>query len=113
MSGVVVWIVREGDVLASAEIANGAGGRRRGLAGRHEIEGAFVLRPCRQVHTFGMRFPLDVAFCDVHGRVLHTCHLVPWRISRPVWRAAFAVEARAGAFESWSLVPGDRIEVRG
>jgi hypothetical protein len=113
VSGVVVWLVRDGDVLASAEIADGAGARRKGLVGRDRIDGAFVLRPCRQVHTIGMRVPIDVAFCDTQGRVLRTCSLPPWRVSRPVWRSAFVVEAEAGAFERWCLHEGDRIEVRG
>jgi len=109
----VVWLLRNGDVLASAEIANGPSARRKGLLGRDQLEGAFVLRPCRQVHTIGMRVPLDVAFCDARGRVLRTCSLSPWRVSRPVWRSAFVVEAAAGAFERWHLQPGDRLEVRG
>ena len=109
----MVWLLRDGDVLASAEIAASATARRRGLLGRDHIDGAFVLRPCRQVHTMGMKVPLDVAFCDVRGRVLRTSSLPPWRLSRPVWRSAFVVEAEAGAFERWGLGPGDRIEVRG
>jgi uncharacterized membrane protein (UPF0127 family) len=113
VSGAAVWLLRDGDVLTSAEIADSATARRRGLVGRDSVEGAFVLRPCRQVHTIGMKVPLDVAFCDVRGRVLRTCSLVPWRVSRPVWRSAFVVEAAAGAFERWRLEPGDRIEVRG
>jgi uncharacterized protein len=113
VSVVVVWLLRNGDVLASAEIANGPAARRKGLLGRDQLEGAFVLRPCRQVHTIGMRVPLDVAFCDARGRVLRTCSLSPWRVSRPVWRSAFVVEAAAGAFERWHLQPGDRLEVRG
>jgi uncharacterized membrane protein (UPF0127 family) len=108
-----VWLVRDGDVLATAEMASGAAARRKGLLGRHHIEGAFVLRPCRQVHTLGMRIPLDVAFCDARGWVLRTCELSPWRVSRPVWRAAFVVEAESGAFERWDLCRGDRLEVRG
>jgi uncharacterized protein len=108
-----VWLVRDGDVLASAEVADGAGARRRGLLGKDRVDGALVLRPCRQVHTLGMRIPIDVAFCDATGHVLHTCSLAPWRVSRPVWRSAFVVEAEAGAFDRWALRPGDRLEVRG
>ena len=57
-------LVRDGTVLASAEVATTRRARRRGLLGRDGVDGAFVLRPCRQVHTFGMRFPIDVAWCD-------------------------------------------------
>ena len=106
------WLVRDGDVLATAEVATDRRSRLVGLLGRDDLEGVLVLRPCRQVHTAGMRFPLDVAFCDGQGRVLRASTLVPWRVSVLVWRAAFVVEARAGSFERWDLRPGDRLEVR-
>jgi len=109
----VPWLVRGEEVLAAAEVAVTGRARRRGLLRRDSVEGVLVLRPCRQVHTFGMRFPLDVAFCDRDGFVLHTTTLVPRRISRPVLRAFFAIEASAGAFDRWSLGVGDVVEVRG
>jgi uncharacterized membrane protein (UPF0127 family) len=107
------WLLRDGDVLATVEVADGWRARTRGLLGRNGIEGALVLLPCRQVHTFGVRFPIDVAFCRRDGRVLRTVSLRPWRICRPVPRAAFAVEAEAGAFDRWRLAPGDVVEVTG
>jgi len=108
-----MWLVRDGAVLASAEAASGRRARRRGLLGRPGLDGALVLRPCRQVHSIGMRFAIDVAFCDREGRVLRTATLRPGRVSRPVLRAAWAVEAEAGAFARWGLATGDLIEVRG
>jgi uncharacterized protein len=108
----MAWLVRGEDVLAAAEIAATRRQRRKGLIGRNELEGVLVLRPCRQVHSLRMRFPVDVAFCDRDGFVLHTCTLVPWRLSRPVPRAYFAIEASAGAFERWKLVVGDILEIR-
>jgi uncharacterized membrane protein (UPF0127 family) len=107
------WLVRDDDVLAAAEVADSRRLRTRGLIGRDDFEGALVLRPCRQVHTLGMRFPIDVAFCDRSGRVLHVSTLPPRRISRPVLHASFAIEARAGSFERWKLRSGDVIEIRG
>lgn len=107
------WLVRDGEVLATAEVAPTAKARRKGLLGRDDLEGALLLRPCRNVHTAGMRFPIDVAFCDASGRVLHTTTLSPWRISRIVVHAAFVVEARAGSFDRWALRPGDHLELRG
>jgi uncharacterized membrane protein (UPF0127 family) len=108
----MAWLVREGDVLATAEIAETKRARRRGLIGRREFEGALVLLPCRHVHTFFMRFPIDVAFCDRNGTVLRTCRLRPWRLSPLVANAAFAIEADAGAFERWGLRVGDEVEVK-
>jgi uncharacterized membrane protein (UPF0127 family) len=108
-----MWLVRDDEVLATAEVAADARARRRGLLGRDGIDGVLVLRPCRHVHTFRMRFPIDVAFCDVNGLVLRTCSLAPARVSPVVWRAAFALEAGAGAFDRWRLRAGDRVELRG
>jgi uncharacterized membrane protein (UPF0127 family) len=109
----MAWVVRGEDVLAAAEVAVTRRQRRKGLIGRDEVEGVLVLRPCRQVHSIGMRFPIDVAFCDRDGFVLHTASLAPWRMSRPVPRAYFAIEATAGSFDRWKLVVGDIVEVRG
>ena len=107
------WLVRDGDVLATVEVANTAKARRQGLLGRDDLDGALVIRPCRNVHTAGMHFAIDVAFCDTSGRVVHTTTLAPWRVSCVVAHAAFVVEARAGSFARWALRPGDRLELRG
>jgi uncharacterized membrane protein (UPF0127 family) len=109
----VPWLVRGEDVLAAAEVAVTRGQRRRGLMGRDSLEGVLVLRPCRQVHTFRVRFPVDVAFCDRYGFVLHATTMPPNRVSRPVWRSYFAIEAGAGAFDRWALRLGDVVEVKG
>jgi uncharacterized protein len=110
----MAWLVREGDVLASANVARGMRERTVGLLGREpgSVGGALVLRPCRQIHTLGMRFPLDVAFCDREGVVLRTVTVAPWRVTRVVWRSGFVVEAAAGSFERWHLHAGDTVEVK-
>ena len=108
-----MWLVRDGDVLATVEVTGTARARMKGLLGRDSIDGALLLRPCRNVHTFGMRFPIDVAFCDAAGTVLRTSTLRPWRLSAVVPRAAFVIEAEAGAFERWKLERGDQVELRG
>jgi uncharacterized protein len=107
------WLVRGDDVLAAAEVAITRRERARGLMGREDLEGVLILRPCRQVHTFGMRFPIDVAFCDRYGFVLHKTTMPPRRLSRLVWRSFFAIEAPDGSFERWKLELGDVVEVKG
>ncbi|MBM3674415.1 MAG: DUF192 domain-containing protein [Actinobacteria bacterium] len=107
-----MWLMRDGDVLAAAEAPTGRRERARGLLGRADFEGAMVLRPCRSVHTCGMRFAIDVAFCNASGVVVRTMTLRPWRLSPVVWQSAMVVEAAAGAFARWSLCVGDRVELR-
>jgi uncharacterized membrane protein (UPF0127 family) len=99
--------------LASLEIAESRRDRRRGLLGRDGIDGAILLRPARSVHTVGMRFPIDVAFCDADLRVVRVVRMPRHRVSRLVWRSRAVIEAEAGAFDRWKLRPGDELEVKG
>lgn len=109
----MAWLLRDGEVLASLEVAQSRPGRRRGLLGRDGIDGAILLRPARSVHTVGMRFPIDVAFCDADLRVIRVVRLSRHRVSRLVWRSHAVIEAEAGAFDRWQLRPGDALEVKG
>lgn len=108
----MAWLLRDDEVLASLELADSRAARRRGLLGRDGLEGAIALRPCRSVHTLGMRFPLDVAWCDRELHVLRIARLPGGRLSRPVWRAAVVLEAEAGSFARWGLGVGDQLEIR-
>jgi uncharacterized protein len=109
----VAWLLRDGEVLASLEVAGDRRARSRGLLGRDGVDGALLLRPCRSVHTVGMRFPIDVAFCDGDLRVLRVVTMPRHRLSRLVWRSRAVVEAEAGAFARWGLQAGDQLEVKG
>lgn len=109
----MAWLMRDGEVLATLEIADSFRARRRGLLGRDGIEGALLLRPARSVHTIGMRFAIDVAFVDSDMTVLRVVTMKPWRVSRPALKATAVIEAESGAFGSWMLEPGDVLEIKG
>ena len=73
-----------------------------------------LIDPCRSIHTLGMRFAIDVAYCrrSADGLVvMATTCMRPWRIGRPRWRARCVIEAEAGAFERWGLAVGDVLEI--
>ena len=106
------WLLRDGEVLCALEVADTRRDRRRGLLGRDGIDGAMLLRPARSVHTFRMRFPIDVAYCDRNLTVVDTCLMARHRLGRPRLRASSVLEAEAGAFERWGLRPGDRLEIK-
>jgi uncharacterized membrane protein (UPF0127 family) len=78
--------------------ATTASARLLGLAFVRELPPghALLIPQCRSVHTFGMRFPLDVVFLDDRGAVLRVERGV--RRRRVLYcRRAFAVlETRAG-----------------
>ena len=110
---IVAWLIRDGEVLATAELAETRRARRRGLLGRSGISGALLLRPARAVHTLGMRFAIDVAYCDSELRVVSIRCMKPWRVGAPRIRCRMVIEAEAGAFERWGLWPGDTVEIKG
>lgn len=105
------WLLREGRVLASLEIASTRAERRRGLLGRDRLDGALLIEPAKSVHTIGMRFSIDVAYLDAEGVVLKTATMPPRRIGAPVMKASAVLEAQAGAFGSWELHTGQTLEI--
>ena len=107
----MAWLVRDGEVLASLDVAEGFGSRLKGLLGKDGIEGAMLLRPAKSVHTMGMRFAIDVAFVDENMVVLEVRTLVPNRMTRARLKAKAVIEAEAGAFDRWRLRVGDQLEV--
>jgi uncharacterized protein len=109
----VSWLLRNGDVLAAAEVADTLGQRSKGLLGRAGYEGAMVLPRTRSVHTFGMKFTIEVAFCDRDLVVVAVAKMRPWRMAMPRKGCRTVIEAEAGAFERWGLRVGDRLELRG
>jgi uncharacterized membrane protein (UPF0127 family) len=107
------WLLRDDEVLASVQVEGGPIGRGRGLLGRDSFDGALLLKPAMSVHTIGMRFPIDVAYCDNDLRVLDiVCAMRPWRVGRPRLAARGVIEATAGSFERWRLAVGDQLEIQ-
>jgi len=90
-------------------------GRTRGFLLRQQPnpgEGMFLM-PCKGVHMFGMRFPLDVVFGNAEGVVLATHQeLRPGRRT-PVYGAAqFALELPCGTIAATGTRVGDRLNWR-
>jgi uncharacterized membrane protein (UPF0127 family) len=105
------WLLRDGTVLATTEVADSYSKRMRGLVGRPRFEGALLLPRTKAVHSMGLRFSIDVAFLGRDLKVLDTIHLPPWRVTLPRWRARCVLEAEGGAFERWGLHAGDELEL--
>ncbi len=106
------WLVRNDEVLGPLEVADSVAARSKGLLGRQGIDGAILLRPAMSVHTLGMRFALDLAYCDAKLVVVDVATMAPWRLGRPRLRARSIIEAEAGTFERWRMRPGDHLEIR-
>ncbi|MBO0654798.1 DUF192 domain-containing protein [Streptomyces triculaminicus] len=93
------------------EIAASFRARSRGLLGRDAIEGALLLTPASGVHTWRMRFAIDVAHLDRDLTVLSVRTMRPGRLGAPRLRARHVLESSAGAMARWGLRAGARVEV--
>ena len=85
--------------------------RMRGLLGTQGAEDILVIAPCHRIHTFGMRFALDVAYVSEQGQVLRVIRgLEPGCLPRGCPSAVAVLERRAST-DAW-LAPGQFVELR-
>ncbi len=106
------WLLRDGQVLAAADLADTFYDRTRGLVARRDFDGAMFLPRTRSIHSFGVPFALDVAYLNRDNRVIALVRLARRRVSMPRLGAVHALEARAGSFDRWGLREGDCVEFR-
>ncbi len=87
--------------------------RLRGMLGRPEpVPGeGLLIKPCKAVHMYGMRYPLDILFID-EGHRIEAAYpaLPPGSRSKVHKRARFALELPAGTIERTQTREGDRLE---
>jgi len=109
----IVRNTARGTELANqAAVARTSAARRIGLLRHSSLprgSGLWIV-PCEGIHTFGMKFPIDVVFLDRKLKVLKTVHnLKPWRIS--LCLAAYSVlELPAGTLKATATTRGDQLE---
>lgn len=102
---------QRGAAAAPIELLTSASERLRGLLFRSPDEVTRLLLPCNDVHTFGMRHPIDIAFADDRGRVLEVHRCVGARRRRRCRAAAMTAE-RFSQARPWFEV-GDVIGLEG
>lgn len=105
-------LTRGGFVGTNIEVADTFSTRLVGLLGRRELPpgGGLLIRPSSGVHTFAMRFAIDVVTLDRRQRIvsLHR-HLRPWRISGLSLRIRSVLELPPGTIEQSGLRIGDQL----
>jgi uncharacterized membrane protein (UPF0127 family) len=105
-----------GCVLADrVELAVDSASRRRGLLGRDSFPrgSALVIAPCSSIHTFFMRFEIDVVFVARDGRVLKTYDAIPRRRIGFSAGAFAAIEFPAGTLARTPAKQGDVLTLVG
>lgn len=105
-------LTRQSIVASHVEVADSAGKRRKGLLGRSALasqEGLWIV-PCESVHTFFMRFSIDLIYLDRNRKVKKVRSKVPpWRLSACL-TAHSVIELAPGSIETSRTLPGDQLE---
>lgn len=88
--------------------------RLKGLLGRKELapgDGLWI-KPCNSVHTFGMRFPIDIVFLDRNMQVVAVARgVVPGRAALRS-KASSVLELPVGTLDTTGTVIGNYVEIK-
>ena len=110
------WLVHErtGKVIADHLLgAFDSKTRRTGLLAHKAFPAgsAMIIVPTNAIHTFFMKFPIDVLFVAKDGRVVKVRESLPaWRMAG-AWRAYGVIELAAGALTHAGVERGDRLVI--
>lgn len=106
-------ITRDTELAQCIDVADTSKTRRKGLLGRKQLltgEGLWIV-PCAGVHTFRMKFPIDLIYLSQDKRVRKIRHEVPpWRVSLCLL-AHSVLELEAGSVRKSGTCRGDRLEL--
>ena len=113
-AGLVLRNTRTGRVVAHRLLpALDSPSRRTGLLKHTSLDDgeAMLIAPTNAVHTWFMKFDLDLLFVRRDGRVVKTrASVKPWRMSGAL-RAFAVIEMRSGTLAARETRPGDVLEV--
>lgn len=108
---------RQAALSSRCEAADSGWARMKGLLGRSKEEfppgKGLWLVPANSIHTIGMSFPIDVAYLDRAGRVIHLYHsLPPFRVTAIKLKARSILELPEGTLARTRTEVGDTLEFR-
>lgn len=110
----VMNLTRRTLLARKARIASAPLERLVGLIGRENLPAGegLILRPCKAIHTFFMRFPIDAIFLDSRFRILQLKeNMQPFRISPFLSGAYCVLEVPAGTVRETATEKGDMLSV--
>lgn len=107
--------LRNGRIVANdARVARSIISRIIGVIGQREFASgtALVIPGCRQVHTFFVRFPIDLVFTDKHSTVIQVlADVSPCCMTGYYLKATQVIELPAGSVSAFAIRQGDRLLV--
>ncbi len=107
-------VTRNVDLGPKVRVARSILDRTIGLLATSSLapgEGLWI-SPCKSIHTFFMRFPIDALFLDAEGRVIHQRTMPSWRVSGWIAKCQGVLELAAGTAQRTGTQVGDRLEMK-
>ncbi|MBU0478476.1 DUF192 domain-containing protein [bacterium] len=89
--------------------------RTKGLIGRSKLDSGegLLIKNCKAIHTWFMRFPIDVVFMDKNSCVVKTIsQLKPFRLAFGGRSAQHVLELSSGAISSAQVRIGDMVNAK-
>ena len=104
-----------GEIVADkVRIAQDFKSRSIGLLNRKSLDEneALLIKPCNSIHTFFMKFPIDVVFLDKKGKVVKIKEsMQPWRLLSSMPRGFMVLELKSRKIQKIRIKVGDLIEI--
>ena len=100
----------DGTLISSQCIwARNSWSRLVGLLGHSSLapEESLLIEPCKQVHTWFMRFPIDVVFLSKNNEILDCKSMMPWKLSPLNFKASKILELPLGACKKFNCEIGE------
>ena len=113
---VILNLTRQSIPARNAFYASRFGDRLSGLISKRfsSAMDGMVFDRCNAIHTFFMRYPIDVIFADEKYQVLKTIPAFPpWRPFLACKKACYVIELPAGTLESTATEVGDQLDLTG
>ena len=104
---------RQTVLATAADVADTSAKRRTGLLKHERLEPGegLWIKPCESVHTFFMKFAIDLVYIDKKNKVRKVRHAVPpWRLSACL-TAHSILELPAGAARQSATEAGDQLAI--
>lgn len=99
-------------IVEKLQIADNFWQRLKGLIGKKEFkdgEGLY-LTPCSSVHSFWMRFPIDVVYLDKESKVIYIIeNMKPCQMGKVIKRAASVLELPTNTIKNSGTSINDKL----
>jgi len=113
MSKISVKFLETNYILKDIKLADDLVSRIVGLMFKKTLNDmtGLLITPCNSIHTFFMRFDLDILFISPSGEIVKVIRgMKPWRMSWIYFRASQVLELKGGSLPK-EIKHGMKIEV--